>query len=57
MDKKKLITRIQAHAAYLRQTRLSLGEVDAINHILKCADSLDIIAKELGEDETDNEQE
>ncbi len=56
MDKQTIINRLQAHASYLRKTHLPLEEVDAINHILKCAESLDCFAKELEEDEIDHQQ-
>lgn len=59
MDKHTLSNELKVHAEYLRQTPFvtPLKEVEAINHILKCAASLENVAKELSEDEANNEQE
>ena len=58
MDKQAMITQLKAHADFLRVTQFNmpLREVGAINHVLKCAASLEILAKELENDETAHQQ-
>lgn len=56
MDKQKAISELKAYAEYLRRTRLPIGEKESIERLLNCAMCLDGLAKELGEDETDNKQ-
>lgn len=56
MDKQTLINELKAHAEYLRKMRLPVGEKEAIEHALRCALSLENLAKELEKDEADNQQ-
>lgn len=56
MDKQKVSNELKAYAEYLRRTRLPVGEKEAIERVINCALCLDKLAKELEEDETDNQQ-
>lgn len=56
MDKQTLSNELRLHAEYLRRMRLPVGETEAIEHTLKCAVSLERLAKELEEDEADHKQ-
>lgn len=57
MDKQTLSNELKAHADYLRRMRLPVGETEAIEHTLRCALSLEKLAKELAENETDHKPE
>lgn len=57
MSNMELSKELYAHAQYLRQTYLPVGEKTAIERILSCASSLDKLAKEMVADETDHKQE
>ena len=57
MDKETIITKLAAHAEYLRKTRVPAGEIEVVERLNKCAMSLEKFAEELvKEDEADNQQ-
>lgn len=51
MDKQMISNRLKAYADFLRKTRLALGELEAIERLNGCANSLEQMAKELLEEE------
>lgn len=56
MDKKTLINDLRVYAVYLKKTRLAAEEVEAAERIVGCANRLEKLAKELEDDEADNQQ-
>ncbi|MBR5874485.1 MAG: hypothetical protein IKY90_07135 [Oscillospiraceae bacterium] len=56
MCKQETAKELKAYAEYLRRTRLPVGEKEAIERILNCSVCLEKLAKELEEDEADNQQ-
>lgn len=55
MDKTKIISNLQSVAEYLKATKIPVGELDAIKRILGCVSTLENLAEELKNDETDNQ--
>ena len=58
MDK-SMITELKAVSNYIRETRIQLGELEAIKRLLGCAETLDAMADRmeaaLAEEEKQNE--
>ena len=52
MDKQTIITKLKAHAEYLRKTRVPVGEAEVVDRLVACAASLDNLANELAAEET-----
>lgn len=49
------IAKIRACAQYLRETRLPIGELEAIDRLLGCVQTLETIAKEMDGHEAGNQ--
>lgn len=47
MDKQSISNKLKAYADFLRKTRIAVCELEAIERINGCANSLDNMAKEL----------
>lgn len=55
MDKSTIIDKLEGVAAYLKATKIHVGELEAIKRILGCVTTLENLAVELKNDETDNQ--
>lgn len=55
MDKTKIMNSLQSVAEYLKSTKIPVGELEAIKRILGCVSTLENLAEELKNDETDNQ--
>ncbi len=53
MDKQTISNKLKAYADFLRKTRMAICELEAIERINGCANSLEHMAKELREEETE----
>lgn len=53
MDKQTISNKLKAYADFLRKTRMAVCELEAIERINGCANSLENMAKELLEAETE----
>ena len=53
MDKQTISNKLKAYADFLRKTRMAVCELEAIERINGCANSLENMAKELLEEETE----
>lgn len=47
MDNQTISNKLRAYADFLRKTRVPIGEVDVIERLNACANSLDSMAKEV----------
>ena len=52
MDNKTISNKLKAYADFLRKTRVQIGEVETIERLNACANSLDKMANELAEEES-----
>lgn len=55
MDNQTISQKLRAYADFLRKTRVPIGEVDVIERLNACANSLDSMAKEIAESESTQE--
>ena len=57
MNKTSIINTLEGVAVYLKATRIQISEVEAIKRLLGCAETLENLAAELRNSETDNKDE